>query len=105
MTNAAAATIIKVCSCGARYDHSQWLRLPFVGVNDAGDGFKLDLRNCSCHSTIAIELPEGVSVCSGCKRWLGTGDVKVAVEGEPIFCERCARDCGLIAIHVRRTAA
>jgi hypothetical protein len=96
--------IVLRCACGLTYDMAGWRRLPFVGVSDLG-GERLELRNCQCGSTHSAEIPPDVSVCTGCGIRLGAGDVKVAAEAEPIFCERCARECGLIANYVRRSAA
>jgi hypothetical protein len=49
----------KRCRCGARYDAAGWLALPYLGVQqlDAGEP-RLELRNCTCGSTLAIELRE-----------------------------------------------
>ena len=39
-------------------DAERWQSLRFVGVQDAGDGERLELRDCgACKSTLAIELP------------------------------------------------
>lgn len=52
------APTIKQCRCGATYTHDEWNDLPLVGaMTDGGDGW-LELRNCVCSSTIAIELKE-----------------------------------------------
>jgi hypothetical protein len=96
---------MKTCSCTAHYDLAAWQRLPFVGIQAFDPNDRIDIRNCACRSSIAVDLPPGVSVCTGCGVWLGTGDVKVAAEGEPIFCVPCARACGLITSFVRRSAA
>jgi len=45
----------KTCSCGKRYSSGTWKLLPYVGVHDDGVE-RLELRNCVCGSTIAIEL-------------------------------------------------
>lgn len=42
---------VKHCGCGKHYTQEQWARLPLVGH---GDG--LEYRNCTCKSTLAIEL-------------------------------------------------
>jgi hypothetical protein len=48
----------KPCSCGATYDAAAWRALRFVGIQDAGDGELLELRDCAtCSSTLAIEFP------------------------------------------------
>lgn len=46
----------KVCGCGREHDAFAWARLPFVGLMDLGDGAALELRNCSCDSTLAVEV-------------------------------------------------
>lgn len=48
---------IKRCSCGAAYSAETWAMLHFVGLQDDGDGGELELRDCRCASTLAIELP------------------------------------------------
>lgn len=51
-SNPSGATIIKYCSCcNKEYTFSEWKKLHFVG-NFEG----LELRNCSCNSTISIEI-------------------------------------------------
>jgi hypothetical protein len=51
--------IVKVCKCGQKFTETQWRALPLVGKMDyEEDGDKrLELRNCPCGSTIAIEHP------------------------------------------------
>ncbi len=46
---------IKICACGAEHDARDWRELPLVGVMSDG-GAPLELRNCSCHSTLAVAL-------------------------------------------------
>jgi hypothetical protein len=49
---------LKRCSCGkAVATLRDWLALPFVGLMDDGDGFVIEMRNCGCRSTMAIEAP------------------------------------------------
>jgi len=52
------APIIKICSCcGKSYTRAAWKKLPLVAANYdvVGDGVEvLELRNCSCNSTISI---------------------------------------------------
>lgn len=47
------------CSCGATYTRAQWAKLPYVGEQDDFDGGVVELRNCACGSTRAIQLPTG----------------------------------------------
>lgn len=50
---------MKICPCCAiEYTSVQWDALPFVGNQLDGDGM-IELRNCSCGSTIAIEVNMG----------------------------------------------
>ena len=45
----------KLCSCGVEYSREAFAALPLCGRQDDGVDF-LELRNCPCHSTIAIVL-------------------------------------------------
>ncbi len=49
---------MKRCGCGRVHTLIEWYSLPFVAVwaFDEGDP-DLELRNCACDSTLAIELP------------------------------------------------
>lgn len=47
----------KRCACGAVYDGHAWARLPLVGLH-VDDEESIELRNCRCGSTIAVELPK-----------------------------------------------
>lgn len=51
--------VIKRCLCGASYSVETWAQLRFVGTQDDFDGGLIELRDCTCSSTIAIELPAG----------------------------------------------
>jgi hypothetical protein len=45
---------LHICSCCCRViDHQTWAKLPYVGLQDDGDGGWLELRNDVCGSTIA----------------------------------------------------
>ena len=45
----------KRCSCGASHDPYEWTQLPCLGVmGDEVD--RLELRNCACLSTLAVQL-------------------------------------------------
>ncbi len=54
--------VVKVCSCCAcSITKAQWERLKLVGKQhvEAGDGepaFTLELRNCQCGTTLAVEI-------------------------------------------------
>jgi len=48
--------ILSVCSCGIAWSASAWAKLKNLGVmSDGGDGW-LELRNCTCGSTLSIEV-------------------------------------------------
>jgi hypothetical protein len=48
----------KVCACGASWSEKAWRERPFVGLMAlADDEPPLELRHCTCGSTIAIALP------------------------------------------------
>lgn len=51
----------KACRCGLSHGSVAWRKLKFVGRNvtpedDEGPAVTLELRNCPCGSTIAIEV-------------------------------------------------
>lgn len=51
---------MKACSCGRVYSPAEWLKLPLVGIQTfEGDDAPpaLELRNCICKSTMAVEVP------------------------------------------------
>lgn len=48
-------TIFKQCGCGEIYTRREWLHLLFVGNDHEA---RLELRNCICGSTIALEYNE-----------------------------------------------
>lgn len=52
----------KDCSCcGVTHDAQSWAALQLVGrapAYDDADLLDLELRNCACKSTIAIEVPK-----------------------------------------------
>lgn len=56
------------CGCGLSYPPEAFARLPppssgrtvmDVPAGDDGPAYRLEMRNCSCGSTIARELPDG----------------------------------------------
>ncbi len=52
---------VEVCRCtccGRAYDAEGWAALPYVGTQSDGLGEVLELRNCTCKSTLTIELRE-----------------------------------------------
>lgn len=46
----------KRCACGRVHDSYAWAALPYVGIQE-GDGYALELRNCPCRSTLAVQVP------------------------------------------------
>ena len=50
--------LIKRCPppCGKVYTLAQWRELHLVGTMDDGAGGTLELRNCVCETTLAVEL-------------------------------------------------
>ncbi len=45
----------KTCHCGKSYDARTWRHLSYVGtISYAEDD--LELRNCTCHSTLAVPI-------------------------------------------------
>ncbi len=53
----------KACTCCAlAYSAESWAALAYVGVmrvpaDDEGPAVDLEMRNCACQSTLAIEVP------------------------------------------------
>jgi hypothetical protein len=43
------------CACGACHSKEQWRRLALVGIDREA---RLELRNCTCGSTLAMPLTE-----------------------------------------------
>lgn len=51
--------IVHTCSCGETHTLEQWRKLPLRGVQTFSDGLdppKLEIRNCVCGSTRALEI-------------------------------------------------
>lgn len=48
--------IINHCSCGRAHTREQWSALEYCGVMDLDGSQPLELRNCVCGSTRAIEI-------------------------------------------------
>lgn len=46
----------KVCFCGASWTFAEWRNLRYVGIMDLGDGEPLELRTCTCLSTLAVAV-------------------------------------------------
>lgn len=51
----------KKCGCGTEHYAGSWTELSFVGFMDDGDGGRIEMRDCGCGSTIAVEVePTGL---------------------------------------------
>ena len=74
-----AARFPKRCSCGRAHTSEEWLKLPLVGLQRFPWGEVLELRNCVCGSTRAVEVQEPVidacAVCSSIDEVLPVGDL------------------------------
>jgi len=51
----AAPECVKHCACGLSFDPTEWAALDYVGVS-ADEVQRLELRNCPCGSTLAVDL-------------------------------------------------
>lgn len=54
------STVVKACGCGRTYTAEEWAALELVGIM-ADDVETIELRNCPCGSTIAVEASESCS--------------------------------------------
>ncbi len=54
------------CPCGLAHTLLDWMQLKYVGCHVDRDK-RLELRNCTCHSTISIEQPTGILANCSCK--------------------------------------
>lgn len=62
MKTALTLPIFKRCTtCGKRYSREAWAALPSIGskpdTDDNGKPISLEFRNCSCGSTLTVEVP------------------------------------------------
>lgn len=46
----------KVCSCGKKYSEGEWFSLELLGYMELDDDHVADCRNCTCKSTISVEV-------------------------------------------------
>ena len=63
--------IVKSCRCGQTYTQSEWERLQSIGVQKLSSRKGLELRNCSCGSTLSMPVQIGGyggsdEVCESC---------------------------------------
>lgn len=49
--------IVHVCACRRRYTQQEWEELPLRGILRGPGAEELELRDCVCGSTRALELP------------------------------------------------
>ncbi len=58
------SAVVKVCGCGRIYTAAAWAALDVVGTMPSEEPtFDLDMRNCPCGSTIAIQVPASKDKC------------------------------------------
>lgn len=55
--------IVKTCGCcGRTFTPAQWAALPSLGTmpseTESGEPCAIELKNCSCDSTLAVEVAE-----------------------------------------------
>lgn len=53
----------KVCGCGLEHSEDEWKGLPSAGIQETSDDervFYLELRTCTCGSTIGVETSSPV---------------------------------------------
>lgn len=65
----------KRCACGRVYARSEWGRLRLVGHQDDGEGGLLELRDCTCKSTLAVQVTE--SQLASCQRCGNVEELRV----------------------------
>jgi hypothetical protein len=53
----ANTVMMKTCACGLCYSAEGWAALRYVGAMSDGEDGEIELRDCACGSTLAIELP------------------------------------------------
>lgn len=61
MTALPCNAVVRACrTCGRAHDAESWAALPLLGwqgLRREGETTCLELRNCECGSTLAIEVP------------------------------------------------
>jgi hypothetical protein len=51
------AKVVKECPCcGARYTRAEWEALPVCGHMEIALTLRIELRHCTCASTIAVRM-------------------------------------------------
>jgi len=56
MIRGRASVIVKRCACGRTFTDHEWSLLQFLGTM-VDEVESIELRNCPCGSTIAVEVP------------------------------------------------
>jgi hypothetical protein len=85
--------LVVVCPCGRNYTREAWEKLVFVGIQYDGEQ-TLELRNCSCGSTRALELQgiaEIVALVNECAKSLRTLSERVVEKTKDGFMDPTAR--------------
>jgi CheY-like chemotaxis protein len=61
-----ATEVVKQCGCGREYSRPQWVALRLCGrIHVPGTGIALELRNCVCGSSIAVQSDEAAGDAGG----------------------------------------
>ena len=79
----------KRCTCcGVEYYPGDWVALAFCGYQDDGAGGRLELRHCTCGSTIAIQVtPSGLTdILRGDLAEVFENDAREMVGFPPPYC-------------------
>lgn len=58
MANSGRGAWPKKCACGAEHTRDGWRKLAFVGRLPSCGEDALEIRNCVCGSSIAVEIRE-----------------------------------------------
>jgi hypothetical protein len=66
-----------ICSCGLAHSPAEWKKLPLVGIQRFDGGGALELRNCPCGSTRAIDVNANTCACVSVTRDGDTIDLVV----------------------------
>ena len=72
-----SAVVAIRCSCGLAHSPAEWKKLPLVGIQRFDGGGALELRNCPCGSTRAIDVSANTCACVSVTRDGDTIDLVV----------------------------
>ena len=70
-------TFPKTCSCGRIYSLEEWLALPAGGIQKADGDEDLEMRHCSCGSTMCVPAAATAERVALLQAWLN-GHVRPA---------------------------